>query len=215
MVSKKNFPRHQCLIYRGAPSVHLAGLGTIIQDKLRQNYRCLYLNSPAMVAGLRSALAATGVNVAEESASGRLVATSDQDHLVHGVFNPGRMLDLLQQAYDEALNDGYQGLWASGDMTWEFGSAQDFSRLMEYERGLEAFFRTHPAMCGVCQYHADILPHEVTRKGLAAHRALYFNETLSIMNPHYIAEGIAELRPEMMAVLDKAIDTICPPSRIN
>jgi hypothetical protein len=42
-------PRHQCLIYEGAPSKHLPALAAIIHDKLQQNHRCLYLNSPTMV----------------------------------------------------------------------------------------------------------------------------------------------------------------------
>ena len=32
-----------------------------------------------------------------------------------------------------ALDDGYSGLWATGDMSWEFGPAKDFSMLLEYE----------------------------------------------------------------------------------
>jgi hypothetical protein len=58
---------------------------------------------------------------------------------------------------------------------------------VEYERGLEAFFQTHPTISGICQYHADVLPEAVVRNGLAVHRALYINETLSRPNPEYRA----------------------------
>jgi len=180
-----NISRHRCLIYTGPPSNHLAGLSAVIRDKLQNNYRCLYLNSPTMVAGIRSALAASGLNVADEVASGSLVLSSDQSHLMRDTFDPRRMLNLLSTAFHDALVDGYVGLWASGDMAWEFGPARDFGKLMEYERGLDEFLRAHPTMCGICQYHADVLPADVVRNGFASHPALYVNETLSLINSHY------------------------------
>ena len=180
-------PRHQCLIYQGDPSRHLAGLALLIRRKLADNYRCLYLNSPDMIAGIRSYLMSSGLNVSEAVLQKRLILSSDRDHLVNGKFDPERMLDLLKQAFDSALKDGHAGLWASGDMSREFGSAQDFGALVRYERALEEFFQAHPTMCGVCQYHADVLPAEVAEQGRALHRGLYVNETLSRLNPRYLA----------------------------
>ena len=34
------------------------------------------------------------------------------------------MLDLLKDAADQAVRDGYRGLWATGDLTWELGPQQ-------------------------------------------------------------------------------------------
>ena len=65
------------------------------------------------------------------------------------------MMHTLEDALGRALNEGYDGLWATGDMTWELGPERDFSRLLEYEWRLEEFFRKHPALGGICQYHAD------------------------------------------------------------
>lgn len=180
-------PRHQCLVYHGAPSEHLAGLALLIRKKLDANFRCLYLNSPAMVGGIRAYLTSSGINVSEAIIQKRLILSSAQDHLIGNAFDPDRMMDMLEQTHDAALKDGFAGLWASGDMAWEFGPARDFSTLMAYERALERFFRTHPTLSGVCQYHADVLPDDVVQNGLAVHPALYINETLSRLNPHYLA----------------------------
>lgn len=154
--------------------------------RLRGNYRCLYLNSPPMVIGMRASLMVQGVKVDREIAKGRLQLMSDRDHLVKGVFDPKRMLELLREALASALADGHAGLWASGDMAWEFGPEQDFATLVEYERGLETLLNAEPQLCGVCQYHTDTLPAEVVRNGHALHRALFVNETLSRMNPDYV-----------------------------
>ena len=110
------------------------------------------------MAGLRSYLFAAGTDVTTEIAKGSLVLSSDSEHLLEGQFHIERMLGMLEKALHEALNDGYHGLWATGDMSREFGPEKDFSKLLEYEWRLEEFFQQHPALSGVCQYHTDTLP---------------------------------------------------------
>lgn len=179
-------PRHQCLIYDGAPSRHLPMLAAIMRQKLEQGLRCLYLNSIPMVAGMRSYLAAAGVDVAQEARDGSLVLSSGQSHLIDGMrFVPEGMIAGLKIALNQALDDGYAGLWATGDMTWELGPEKDFSKLLEYEWRLEEFFRTHPEISGICQYHAETLPRTAVRTGLYSHPGLFVSHTLSLINPHY------------------------------
>lgn len=171
----------------------MAGLAALIVERLEENWRCLFLNSPPMVAGMRSYLAAAGLDVSEAVRKGELVLSSDQAHLVNGYFDPVLMLDLLKQTVREALRDGYQGLWATGDMTWELGNnRKNFSKLLEYEIGLEKLFQTLPALNGICQYHADTLPVDVVEKALYTHRAVYISQTLSLINPyHIVPEALA------------------------
>ncbi len=186
-------PRHQCLIYDGAPSRNLSALAAIIKQKLKLDYRCLYLNSQPMVAGMRSYLAAAGVNVAEEEKKGTLELSSDQMHLVDGGrFDPELMIRTLEGAIDRALGDGFSGLWATGDMSWEFGPQKDFSKLVEYEWLLEDLFRRRAELGGICQYHAATLPRSALRKGILMHPGLFISETLSIINPHFLEGGKAD-----------------------
>jgi hypothetical protein len=181
-----SIPRHQCLIYRGPASRQLASLALHIRRRLAENYRCLYFNSPAMVDGIRAYLTSSGLNVSEAVVEGRLILSSEQDHLVDDGFDPDHMLTLLKEAHDKALKDGYAGLFATGDMAWEFGPARDYTRLEEYERGLDRFLAANPTMCGVCQYHADVLPGEALQTGLVMHPGIFENEGLSRVNPRYL-----------------------------
>jgi hypothetical protein len=184
--------RHQCLIYEGPASQQLPAVAAAMRERLQKNYRCLYLNSPSMVSGMRWCLSASGMNVAGESARGSLVLSSQQTLLPGGIFDVQYMLNALKAGLDSALNDGYKGLFATGDIGWEFGPQKDFSRLLEYEQRLEEFMHAHPEMCGICQYRADILPRATTRHGLITHTAIFVNETVSLVNPKY-------LRPERFA----------------
>ena len=188
-------PRHQCLIYEGSPAKHLRGLAAAIIDNLKKHKRCLYLNSPMMVAGIRSYLAAAGLDLAQEIDRGALVLSSDESHLVDGQFDSERMLALLDNAVNDALRDGFNGLWATGDMTWEFGNEKNFVQLLDYERGLEELFALHESLSGVCQYHTDTLPIGIVEQGLHIHKSIFVNETLSRINPHFLSHEALSGRP--------------------
>ncbi len=173
------------MIYEGSPSKKLPLFAAIIQCKLEEGYRCLYLNSPPMVAGMRSTLAAMGVDVVSEIAKARLVLSSETVSTGEE-FNSKLMLDKLEDSLNQAINDGYKGLWASGDMTWEFGPSKDFSKLLEYELGLEELFNKRKELCGICQYHRDSLPQDALRQSLLVHPSIVINDTLRHINPHYL-----------------------------
>lgn len=161
-----------------------------IRQKLANGYRCLYLNSPTLVSAFRASLAAAGVDVARQVAKGSLILTSDRDHLVDGHFVADRMMRLLEETLAQALADGYRGLFATGDMSWEFGPEEDYSKLVEYEWLLQKFFRTHPNLSGICQYHAESLPPLAVEQGRASHPTLFVNETLSRINPAYSFQSL-------------------------
>ncbi len=199
--------RHQCLIYAGAPSQLLTALAAAMRQMLDANYRCLYLNSPAMLAGMSSYLAAQGVDVAVERANNKLILSSEQAHLSNGTFDVEQMIYNLEVAAVQAVRDGYKGLWASGDMMWEFGTEKNLQKLGEYERRLEELFERQPMLCGVCQYHCDLLPPEILRWALLTHRAIFVDETLSLINPHYARVG-APFGNAMNTQLDATIAAI-------
>lgn len=182
-----SIPRHQCLVYPGSPSLHLRPVSLVMRSKLKEGHRCVYLNSEPMVAGMRSYLAAAGVDVEDEVRRSRLVLSSERPHLVNSRFAIDVMLQSLESELERALREGFIGLWATGDMTWEMGPDQDVKKLVEYERLLDEFLRAHPQMGGICQYHTDTLAKELVDQGTRLHPAIFINETLSILNKQYIA----------------------------
>lgn len=195
--------RHQCLIYEGSPSLMLRSIAEVARQKLKEGYRCVYLNSPPMVAGMKSYMAAAGADVGHEINRGSLVLSSDQNHLAKGAFDVDQMIRTLEFSIEQSVRDGYKGLWATGDMTWEFGPQQNFDKLIEYEWRLEELFRKGPHLSGICQYHKDTLPHEVLRLGLQSHQNLFVNETLSLVNPHYVP---AKFSGAVVSINPSAID---------
>lgn len=200
--------RHQCLVYDGPPSRKLPILARILKQNMDAGYRCLYLNSPVMVAGMRSKLAAMGLHIQEEITRGRLVLSCDPI-CFDRPFTSQEALHMLESSLDKALNDGYKGLWATGDMSWEFGPMKDFSKLLEYEWGLEEIFSRRKELRGICQYHTDTLPRKVMRKGVLTHPSFLINETLYRINPHYIKENRRKETPISTREQDEIISALC------
>lgn len=181
--------RHRCLIYNGPPSVHFPVIASAVKERLQSNYRCLYLNSPATIAGFRAYLSAAGTDASGSIASGSLILSAQQEQDVNGGFDCDAMLAKLEGAVEKALADGYAGLFGSGDMHWEFGGERNLDRLEEYETRLEELLRRSPALSGICQYHRDILPASAVQAALHTHQSVYLNETLARLNPHYCKPG--------------------------
>jgi hypothetical protein len=193
------------MIYKGAPSQKLPVLAATLRSKLDEGYRCLYLNSAPMVAGMRSTLAAMNIDVTSTT-TGPLILSSDPVSV--GGFNSELMLQKLEELLDQSISDGYKGLWASGDMTWEFGPARDFSKLMEYEFKLEEVFRRRKELCGICQYHHDTLPQDAVRQSLLTHQTIFVNDTLKRLNPHYL-KSKWPADPPINEKLDDMIADLC------
>ena len=181
--------RHQCHIYDGPATRGLAKMAAALIHKLDEGYRCLYLNSPELITEMAKYLEAAGTDVERELKKGSLLLSSDQSHLDDGNFEIDQMMDSLETAVTLAPREGYKGLWAVGDMAWEFGPVQNFVKLLNYERRLDELFRRQPTMSGVCQYHVGTVPRDALHDGLVSHSAIFVNETLARVNPLFFPGG--------------------------
>ena len=201
-------PQHECLIYEGSPEQQFGTLASILDRKLKVNYRCLYWASPSMVSDFRSFLIAQGIDVDGEIARGNLLLSMGQDHLLDGrQFDAESTVQMLARMLDQAMSDGYEGLWGTGDIAWELGPNRDFSKLIAYETLLENFLRQNANVGGLCQYHTDMIPRDVVRKGLLSHPRVLLNESSSLINRWYSPEPFPQ-NSELDSELDRAIDQI-------
>jgi signal transduction histidine kinase len=164
---------------------------------LQSNWRCLYLGSPEMVRMVNGALEQRGVHTGSEMKRGALLLSSERGHLKDGVFNAKAMIDGLCELIDDAVRDGFQGLYATGDMRWELGADENFDLLVEYEALLEQVFREKPLL-GLCQYHRDVIPARTLRDALITHKSAYVGDTLNRDNVFYTP-------PDLLLESDQAL----------
>jgi signal transduction histidine kinase len=167
----------------------------MLLSALQENWRCLYLGSPDTLAMIDQALAERGVNTTQETNRGALVLSADRSHLAGGTFDPEAMIDGLRGLIDGAVEQGFEGLCATGDMKWELGDDLNFDRLLEYEARLEQVFRDKP-LWGICQYHRSTVPARAIQDALLTHRSAYIGAALNRDNLFYIPPELLLEQPD-------------------
>jgi MEDS: MEthanogen/methylotroph, DcmR Sensory domain len=207
--SVKTAPAHQCLLHNGASPRQWSALAAVIRGELRQNHKCIYLDTLNRIAELRPFLEAAQIDVDKEVGQKRLLLSADQQHLVGGNFDPDRMIGAWDVAYQQALDQGYEGLWITGDSAWEMGPREDYSKLFQYEQRVEIFIRDHPNMSAICQYQVGTVSREAVRHGLLTHQSFFVTENLSMVNPYFIEPEFSIQAAAHPILLDAAIGRLC------
>ncbi|HEX6323445.1 MAG TPA: MEDS domain-containing protein [Vicinamibacterales bacterium] len=161
--------QHVCSVY-DTREEQLAVAAGYMADGLARSERCLYAcDSLDALDRIRAELAKHGVDAAAEEFRGALLLlTSDAAHLEGGSFDGERMLRMLNEAVEAALDAGFTGLRTCGDMSWLLRGAEGSSQALEYEALLNQFFPTVRAT-GMCQYDRSRLPPHIIEGALARH----------------------------------------------
>jgi signal transduction histidine kinase/ActR/RegA family two-component response regulator len=145
---------HLCLIYQSAAE-QTAALVSFFKAGLAAGERCLFVGRPSSCRRLERALQGTGVEVDAELDRGSLVLlTRREDWLTTGRSDPGAMLDVLRQAEQQALDDGYSALRASWSLGWLLEGTPGAGRLVEYEAHLNRFL-PGSRTCALCRYSRE------------------------------------------------------------
>lgn len=175
---------HVCTLY-STPEEQLAVATEYIRGGLDRGERCLYIVCEHDVTNFRNALRASGIDVDHEEGRGALVLLNKwQGHLEGGSFSAERMIGRLREAVKQALDDGFAGLCAGGDMSWTLDEAPGSEELVEYEFLLNAFYREHRAL-GLCLYNRRTLPSKTLDHGLATHSTIRIEGPILLNNPFY------------------------------
>ena len=149
---------HICALYDTSDEQLEVAIAYIV-DGLQRNERCLYAaGSEDALAIFRARLARGGIDVPKVERSGALMLlTKHQAYLQGGAFDCERMLHMLSQNVEQALNAGFIGLRTCGDMSWVLDEAPGSEHVVEYEALLNEFFGSVRAL-GMCQYDRRRLP---------------------------------------------------------
>ena len=151
---------HVCFFYDD-PAEQLTSAAHYIHLGLQHNERCLYICDDCTPDALRARLRQVGVAVADVEQSGQLVLLGKNDsYLAGGYFDPEAMLAMLNSAVENALDAGYSGLRAAGEMTWVLENAPGAERILEYETLMSQFYPTARAL-GLCQYNCRRMPAHI------------------------------------------------------
>ncbi len=198
---------HVCTLFV-SPEEQLAAAVEYIRGGLERGERCLYVCGEHTPAELKRHLKRAGVNVEKEIKRGALVlVTREQAHLQGGHFNPDKMITLLEAAVQDALDAGFAGLCAAGDMNWVLESAPGTEALAEYEARLNRFYASHKAL-GLCQYNRKTLPARFLDDCIATHKLVRMDGPILLENPFYEEPELAARRTAKPDSVQERIDRI-------
>jgi hypothetical protein len=180
---------HICAVYDRADK-QLSVAASYIAEGLRCDERCLYVaQSPEELDSFRDALGRAGLSAdTAETEGALLMMVSGDAHLAGGAFDCERMLRMLNDTLESALNSGFTGLRTCGDMSWLLGDPPGCAQVVEYEALLNVFFRDVRAL-GMCQYDARRLPPHLLDHALATHPSATIDGRF-VTNPFYQPEPV-------------------------
>jgi PAS domain S-box-containing protein len=197
---------HVCLIYENTAE-QLAAAVPFIKDGLARGERCVYIANDRTVEEVVQALAAAGVDVAEECRKGALrLLTKEDAYFQSGEFAPQAMIDFVRQAESEALAEGFSGLRLAGEMTWALGPEPGCERLIEYEALLNRLLVNKRAVI-LCQYHRSRFDAPCIHDVLRTHPLAILGDQVCT-NPYYEPpELVLDVQPQASAAfLAKRVD---------
>ena len=169
---------HLCLIYESAAE-QTAALVPYFKAGFAAGERCLFVGHGTSCRRLEHTLEEAGVDVHAEHDRGALVClTQRESWLPGGRFDPGALMDLLRQAEQQALDDGFTGLRATWNMGWVLeGTASSTDRLMEYEAHLNRFL-AGSRTCALCRYSREASSADELQQALHTHPLAVLGEQI-------------------------------------
>ena len=184
-----------------------------IRGGLERGERCLYVCGEQSPDEFRDELRNAGVDVDAEQARGALILiTKREGHLKGGTFSAAKMIEMLRGAVQDALDAGFNGLCAAGDMNWLLDDAPGSHEILEYEALLNHFYSDPKNKAlGLCQYNRTTLPAHILDKCMATHRHIRVAGPMLLENPFYELPELAMSQPhggENVAIKLAHIDAI-------
>ncbi|MEF8874283.1 MAG: MEDS domain-containing protein [Candidatus Thermoplasmatota archaeon] len=145
---------HMCCIYRDKEE-QLSALSSFMSLGIERNEKCLYVVDDRTKKEVIEAFEELGFDVEKFVGSGQFeFITKSESYLKDGYFDPDEMIELIDKAQKKALDEGYNGLRLTGEMTWVFSDVPGVERLMEYETKLNEFLPDQKVIA-MCQYNEE------------------------------------------------------------
>ncbi len=142
---------HLCCIYN-TEKEHRAILAPFLRLGLDRGEKVLYITDVRAYKVILDYLHDEGIEAEPYLQSGQFgILAANEAYTRDGVFDPDKMITLLQNEENCALKEGYSALRVTGEMSWALRGLPGSERLIEYEAKLNDFFLKSKSLA-ICQY---------------------------------------------------------------
>jgi hypothetical protein len=156
MIDEIELGDHAALFYR-TEEEQLSIVIPFIAIGLERNEQCLFIAEDHTPSEIYRKLEEFGVDVPKARENGSLnVVTKHETYLRHGAFQPDKMIVDLCNAVQGAVDAGFTGLRAAGELSWALDLPSALAQMVKYEEALEEHF--HSKFAALCQYDESRYP---------------------------------------------------------
>lgn len=155
-----------------------------VASGLASGEQACYFADALSVDETRARLARLGVPIPEPGDPGLVVAPAVDMYCPDGTFVPDRMLANFPIVYGAGRAAGFEGVRATGEMSWATRGMPGSERLIEYESRINTVVRETP-LTAVCQYDARLFDGATLFEVLIVHPVMIVRGRIS-RNPYYL-----------------------------
>lgn len=159
---------HVCCLY-STDEEHKKLITPILKGGLEKNEKVLYILDDNTSDKIKGYLTDAGVDVDQYIETGQLtILTFTESYMKEGIFESESMIKTLKDETEKAIEEGYDALLATGEMSWALKDLPGSERLIEYETDLNDFFSNHEILA-FCQYDTRLFSPEFLLDVLITH----------------------------------------------
>jgi CheY-like chemotaxis protein len=197
---------HLCNVHANAEEQR-AMVGAFFRSGLTHGARCCYIAHARPSVEVAGMLEAAGIDVRRERRRGALVVMSTRDaYVATGRFDPDRTIESVERLAHDARENGFAGLYVTGEMTWALAGAAGSERLVEYEARVASVFRDG-TVAALCQYDRSRFPPELLRDVVRTHPFVAFRNGVRA-NPFHEPEAARASSTGAAAALNQMLSDI-------
>ena len=183
---RSDLERHLAVFY-DSPEWQLWVAAAFITAGLDGGNRCLYFVDSNTRSTVEAALRAAGVDVDARLDAGDLVIRKGGDAFREADFDPLQLITLLEDETRESVDDGYDGLWVAGEVSWCFHTDLKYDHVVDFEAEFDAAYPDFP-VTSLCQYDLTQFNEQSVAKALWTHRQVVYRDSIC-ENPFYVPPG--------------------------
>lgn len=176
--------RHLAFFY-DSPEWQLQVAATFIAAGLERGHRCLYFVDSNTRQSIERALRDIGVDVDARLDAGDLVIQAGSEAYRVADFEPDALITQLEDAARDSVEDGYDGLWVAGEVSWCFHTDLDYDHVVDFEAAFDAAAADIP-VTSLCQYDLAQFCETSVAKAFWTHKQIIYRDRLC-ENPFYLA----------------------------
>lgn len=184
--TRENFPQgtHMCLIYSDEEERSRV-ITQFLESGLKTGNKVGYFTDKTSLEEVSNWLREKGVELpASDDSSQLIIDSTENTYFPNGKFVPEKTIETLKSLYTNAINENFQAVRISGEMSWALNGIPGSERLMEYEAKVNDVYVDYP-ITAICQYDANKFDGATILECLKVHPYMIVRGQI-VKNPYYM-----------------------------